>query len=91
MSVIPPSIMTKAQAQAAMTAPGAPFEMAEISIRGIPTRIFKNAPTTTAQVFQMGLSYPDREYLIYEDERVDFSSFGKATRTLAAGTARVAN
>jgi long-chain acyl-CoA synthetase len=84
MSAAAPPVMTKADAQAALTAPGAPFEMEERIIRGVPIRVFKNAPLTTAQVFAAGQTFPDREFIVFEDERIGFTEFGKATRVLAA-------
>src|ERR1043165_7743609 len=36
--------MTIAEVNAALTAPGARFEMETVTIRGVPTRVWKNAP-----------------------------------------------
>ena len=36
--------MSIAQAHALLTAPGAPFEMETLVIRGVETRVWKNAP-----------------------------------------------
>ena len=38
--------MSLAQVKAALTAPGARFEMEDAEIRGVPTRVWKNAPPT---------------------------------------------
>ena len=41
-----------AEAVAALTAKGAPFEMEEKTIRGMPTRVWKNAPPSLRAVFE---------------------------------------
>ncbi|HEX2215244.1 MAG TPA: long-chain fatty acid--CoA ligase, partial [Xanthobacteraceae bacterium] len=43
-----------AEAHAALTGPGAPFEIEEIVIRGVKTRVWKNAPPTLREVFSAG-------------------------------------
>ena len=43
--------LTLARANAILTAPGTPFEMEERSIRGVPTRVWKNAPPTLRDLF----------------------------------------
>ena len=40
-----------AQANAMLTRPGSPFEMEERDIRGVRTRVWKNAPPTMREVF----------------------------------------
>jgi long-chain acyl-CoA synthetase len=76
-------VMSIAEAHARLTAPGAPFEIEEKVIRGIPTRTWKNAPPTLRDVFLNGMRFKDREFLVYEDDRATFDSFGRATLTLA--------
>jgi len=76
-------VMSIAEAHGRLTAPGSPFEIAEASIRGVATRIWKNAPPTLRDVFLNGMRFRDREFLVYEDDRATFDSFGRATVTLA--------
>ena len=76
--------MSIAQAHALLTAPGQPFEMATLTIRGIETRTWKNAPPTLADVFLAGRQHGDRVFLVHEDERVSFEAFARATLALAA-------
>jgi long-chain acyl-CoA synthetase len=76
-------VMSVAEAHARLTAPGAPFEIEEKVIRGIPTRTWKNAPPTLRDVFLNGLRFRDREFLVYEDDRATFDAFARATLTLA--------
>jgi long-chain acyl-CoA synthetase len=75
--------MSIAEAHAKLMAPGAPFEIAEKVIRGVPTRIWKNAPPTLRDVFLNGQRFADREFLVYEDDRATYADFGKATIALA--------
>jgi long-chain acyl-CoA synthetase len=76
--------MSMKDAHAALTAPGSRFETAYETIRGIRTRVWKNAPPTNKEVFVAGRMYGDREFLIYEDDRCTYESFARATLKLAA-------
>jgi long-chain acyl-CoA synthetase len=76
--------MSIAEAHAILTAPGARFEMGEATIRGIPTRVWKNAPPTLRDVFLMGRSHGARDFVVYEGDRSTYDSFGRATLALAA-------
>jgi len=76
--------MTIAQAHATLTAPGAPFEMETVVIRGLPVRTWKNAPPTLRAVFEAGRLHGDKVFLVLEDERVTFEQFARATLRLAA-------
>ena len=75
--------MSTTEAHAQLTASGAPFEIEEKVIRGVPTRIWKNAPATLRHVFLNGMRFKDREFLVYEGDRATFDGFGRATLTLA--------
>jgi len=78
-----PAMSIKA-ATAALTAPGARFEMDTVTIRGVPTRVWKNCPPTNREVFLAGRICGDREFLIYEDDRCTYETFARATLALAA-------
>ena len=75
--------MSLAQAQALMTAPGQKLEMEEIEIRGVKTRVWKNAPPHLAALIQMSRAYGDRLFTIHEDERVTFEANYRAVAHLA--------
>jgi long-chain acyl-CoA synthetase len=75
--------MSVAEAHARLTAPGERFEIEVLPIRGIPTRVWKNAPPTLRHVFQNGRTFPDREFLVYDDERATYEAFARATIVLA--------
>lgn len=77
--------MSIGEAHAILTAPGARFETEDLVIRGVETRVFKNAPPTTRAVFEMGRAFgPDRTFVVYEDERASYEAFARATLAIAA-------
>ena len=61
------------QAWADLTQPGAPFEIAEIEVRGAPLRTFKNAPPNVRAIWLSTAAFGDRDYLVYEDERITYA------------------
>jgi long-chain acyl-CoA synthetase len=79
--------MSIAEAHALLTAPGAPFEMEEVVIRGLPTRTWKNAPPTLRAVVEAGRAHGERIFLVHEDERVSFEAFFRATAAFATNCA----
>src|SRR4051812_46228315 len=76
--------MSLAEANALLTAPGARFEMDEIVIEGVPTRIWKNAPPSLPFLARHSRSHGDRLAWILENERVSFEATFRATAALAA-------
>ena len=62
-----------AEAVAALTAPGAPFEMEGKIIGGRATRIWKNAPSSLRAVFGASAAHGDLPFLVYEDERLSYA------------------
>jgi long-chain acyl-CoA synthetase len=75
--------MSIAQAHALLTQAGSPFEMETLVIRGIETRVWKNAPPTLRAVAQAGRAFGERIFLVHEDERVSFEAFFRAVAVLA--------
>ncbi|HSS12698.1 MAG TPA: AMP-binding protein, partial [Rhizomicrobium sp.] len=67
-----------------MTAPGARFETAEVNIRGIATPVWKHVPATAAEAFAQARAHGEREFLVYQDERVSFEGFARASLHIAA-------
>ncbi len=76
--------MSLAQAQALLTAPGQKFEMETVAIRGVPTRVWKNAPANLALLIQGSRAHGERIFTIHEDERVGFEANFRAVAHLAA-------
>ncbi|HVY88781.1 MAG TPA: AMP-binding protein, partial [Hyphomonadaceae bacterium] len=75
--------MSIPQANAALTAPGAKFELEEKVIGGVTFRTYKNAPQTLRALILNSVNWGTREYLVYQDERVTFSAHYKAVAHLA--------
>ena len=71
------------EAHARLTAPGAPFEMVEMEIRGEKQRVWKNAPPTLRDVFLAGRAHGDKTFLVYNEERASFEAFARAAITVA--------
>jgi len=80
MSAAPPSI---AEVQAALTAPGEPFEMVETTVRGVPTRVWKNAPGSLGTILAQSRGYGELDFLVYEHEHWSFERHYRAAATLA--------
>ena len=66
------AVPTRAEVVATLTAPGAPFEMEEVVVRGVPVRTWKSAPASLRAVFELSALHGDKDFLVYEDERVTF-------------------
>jgi len=75
--------MSIAQAHAMLTAPGMPFEMEELDIKGVRIRTWKNTPPTMRSVLEAGRAHGDKIFLVYEDERASFEAFFRATSAFA--------
>ncbi|MBT4521847.1 MAG: acyl--CoA ligase [Halieaceae bacterium] len=63
------------------TAPGQLFEINTVDVRGVPTRNFALAPPSLREVWQGAAQHGEREYLIYQNERI---SYAQAQVTSAA-------
>src|ERR1700722_3505022 len=66
------STMTVAEADAQLTAPGQMFEMDEVEIRGVPTKVWKNCPATLADILTLSRGHADKTFIVYEDRRITF-------------------
>ncbi len=69
------------EAVAAVTAPGAPFEMERITVGGVEVNAFKNAPPSLR--FLLGMQRGDNIFLVYEDERITFAEAQERIAALA--------
>jgi long-chain acyl-CoA synthetase len=76
-----------AEATARLTAPGAPFEMETRDIRGVPLRVWKNAPPTLRDAFVAGRKFGGKTFLVYNDERASFEGFARASLAIAGALA----
>jgi long-chain acyl-CoA synthetase len=75
--------LTLAEATEALTGPGQAFEIEEVAIRGVPTRTWKTAPATLRTVLELSSLHGDKDFLVYEDERLTFSGHFSQVASLA--------
>jgi long-chain acyl-CoA synthetase len=72
------------QALATLTAPDGPFALVDARIRGVPVRLFRNAPATLRDLVAGARAKGDAEYLVYEDERHTYAQAAARVDALAA-------
>lgn len=65
--------MTFLEANAAITGPGQVFELIDAEVRGVKTRVFKNAPAHLGQLFAGSRAHGDKPFLVYENETYTFT------------------
>jgi long-chain acyl-CoA synthetase len=75
------------EAYARLTGPGAPFEIVQREISGVPLRVWKNAPPTLREALGRGRAFGDKTFLVHGDDRVSFEGFARAALTVAAALA----
>jgi long-chain acyl-CoA synthetase len=79
--------MTLGEAQALLCAPGQRFEMETVAIRGVDTRVWKNAPPNLRLLVEASRAHGQRPATILEDERVSFEAQYRAIAHLARALA----
>jgi len=67
-----------------MTAPGAPFEVVEIEVRGNKLRAYKNAMPSVRHLWQGSALHGSADYLVYENERWSYSDAHRDVASLGA-------
>src|SRR5690606_17166476 len=72
------------QAWAELTAPGAPFEVVEIPVRGATMRTFKAAPPSVRELWLSTAPYAERDYLVYQDDRLTYGQTHAQVNAIAA-------
>ena len=84
---LPPNwpAMPIAQANALLAGPGSPLELEDAVIRGVPMKVYKNAPPNIPMILDLAAQqFAERTYLVYQNERVTFRALYLAVRKLAA-------
>jgi long-chain acyl-CoA synthetase len=71
-------------AWAELTQPGAPFEIETIEVRGIQIRSFKNALPNVRALWLSTVPFAQREYLIYQDERMTYAQAHEQVNAIAS-------
>jgi acyl-CoA synthetase (AMP-forming)/AMP-acid ligase II len=75
--------MSLKQVDALLTAPGSRLEMDEAVIRGVPTRVWKNAPPNLPSLVRLSRGHGERTATIFEAERVFWEAQYRAIAALA--------
>lgn len=70
MTAVPPVPGPRAQALAAVTAPGQRFELVEEDVRGHRMQVFENRARSLHEVLAQSAKFGDREYLVCGDLRL---------------------
>ncbi len=71
------------EADRMLTAPGMAFETQTLAIRGRPTSVYVNAPPDLRAVFEGSRAFADRDFIVYQDERITFDAHYRAVCALA--------
>ena len=67
-----------------LIAPGAPFEIQTVEVGGIPLRAFKNALPNVRALWLSTAAYGERDYLVYQDERLTYAQAHVQVNAIAA-------
>jgi long-chain acyl-CoA synthetase len=77
-------VMSVREAHSRLTAAGERFEMELLTIRGRQTRVWKNGPKSIVEVLLNSRNFPEREFIVYEGQRVNYGTFHKAVAAMAS-------
>lgn len=72
-----------AQVTADLTGLGQPFELTEAVVHGRRLRVWKNAPSTLADLLVTGNSWGDLPFLVHGQERWTYAEHGRAAASFA--------
>ncbi|MHA6626990.1 class I adenylate-forming enzyme family protein [Pseudonocardia sichuanensis] len=71
-------------ALAALTAPGAEFELTDADVRGETMRVYRRGPATLRELCAATADFGDRVFSVYRDERLDYAEHLRLVAGLAA-------
>lgn len=69
--------------RAELTAAGAPFETVEVDVRGVRVRAWRNAPASLRAMVESSRAFAERDFLVYNDERVTYGEHFQRVAGLA--------
>lgn len=72
-----------AMANAALAAPESPVAVSDGVVLGNPMKVYTHAPKNLRELFEVGRAFADRDFIVYEDERVTFDAHAKAVEHMA--------
>jgi len=67
-----------------LIAPGADFEINTTSVRDVPIRTYANAAPNMRDVFMSSIQFADRDYLVYQDERLTYGQAHAQVQAIGA-------
>jgi len=71
-----------------LCAPGQKFEIETVTIRGVPTRTWKNAPPTLAALVAMSRAHGETIATVLDTDRISYDAQYRAIAALAEGLAK---
>jgi len=81
---IPDGPLTRDEAIALMRGDHSPFALETATIRGVEYEVFKHAPADMRHFFAYSnIHFPDKEFLVYADERLTFGEVHKRAVSLS--------
>ena len=66
-----------------LIAPGSPFEITEVEVRGTRIKAYAAAPANLRQVWIASQQFADLDYLVYEDERITYAEAHRQVASIA--------
>jgi long-chain acyl-CoA synthetase len=66
-----------------LTAPGADFEVVTANVRGVDIRTYANAPANLRDVWLSTAAFADRDYLVYENQRLTYAQTHQRVAAMA--------
>jgi len=67
-----------------LTGPGAPFEVKEISVRGVTLKTYASVPPSLRELWLMTAAHGDKDHIVYLDERWTFAEAHREVASVAA-------
>jgi long-chain acyl-CoA synthetase len=75
--------MSIEQAHALLGQPGTMFEVTQGEVRGIPMKLYKNAPPTLREIYAVAALYGARDHVVLENERASVNGVRNAAAKFA--------
>ncbi len=66
-----------------LTAPGAPFEMVEEAVRGVPMRVLADRPRSLGELVERSRAHDEKEFIVSGDRRIRFADHRAAVADIA--------
>ncbi|MEM9055002.1 MAG: class I adenylate-forming enzyme family protein [Pseudomonadota bacterium] len=77
-------VMSVAQANAAIAASDSPLKLADGVVGGVSMKIYPAAPPTVRTIFELAEpQFGDRDFLLFEEDRVTYTAFARAVEHFA--------